>query len=137
MRDGLTKRLEGKAPAGRSFEDYRKAFDARFVVVSGAGAGIEIRLTRSRITLGRGPGVDVVLADDALSRQHAAFEFADGSFRVRDLGSTNGVEVNGRRVDASTLAPGDRVGLGDVVLQFVVERREDEPEVYEIDADLE
>ncbi len=68
---------------------------------------------------GRGSGCEVHVADPRLSRRHAAFEVAvDGrSAIVRDLGSTNGVLVNGGRINGSAnLRAGDVVVCGPVAL---------------------
>jgi pSer/pThr/pTyr-binding forkhead associated (FHA) protein len=105
------------------------------VVIAGDGSGGQFRLRGDRQIIGRGPGVDIKIDDGTLSRQHAALEYADGQFRIRDLGSTNGVRVNGRPVQVVELANGDRIEIGSQVFQYVVELREDEPEVYELDAD--
>lgn len=56
---------------------------------------------------------DVCLADEKLSRRHAVIEFTPAGWQVRDLGSTNGVWVNGRRIaGAQLLRPGDVIELG-------------------------
>jgi len=64
------------------------------------------------LLIGRGPGCDVALPDQTVSRRHARLIFRDGSWIVQDLGSRNGVTVNGERVGRCQLRPGDRVGLG-------------------------
>jgi hypothetical protein len=65
--------------------------------------------------LGRSRECDVVLDDVNVSRRHAEVRPSGGSWTVRDLGSTNGVKVNGRRVEptrAQSLKPGDVVEMG-------------------------
>ncbi|HKE26273.1 MAG TPA: SpoIIE family protein phosphatase [Bryobacteraceae bacterium] len=55
-----------------------------------------------------------------LSRKHAAFERSGSAWTVRDIGSTNGTFVNGKRIlDAHTLRSGDRVTLGELMLVFL------------------
>jgi len=73
--------------------------------------------------IGRSRDCDVVLEDSNVSRHHARISFAaDGSWTVEDLGSTNGVLINGMRVKgAATLQAGDRVELGTVHARFEVE----------------
>ncbi|GAB4225853.1 MAG: hypothetical protein Kow0062_28150 [Acidobacteriota bacterium] len=135
MRDGLTRNLRGSA-SGLSFSEFRQAFESSLVVLSGAAAGTRLALRQPRTVIGRGQDADVRIADASLSRQHAVVEYVPaGGFRVRDLGSTNGVTVDGRRVDAVDLEPGDRFALGEVEFQLLVEEREDEPEVYELTLD--
>jgi pSer/pThr/pTyr-binding forkhead associated (FHA) protein len=65
-----------------------------------------------------------------MSQQHAAIEFEDGGFRVLDLGSTNGVYVNGEQTAERELAHGDRVGLGIHVFRVLLEKRDTMPRVY-------
>lgn len=134
MRDGRTKRLSRpEEPAG--IDDFLERNDVRLVVVSGNGTGVEFRLLSDRLIVGRGPGVDFTVDDQAMSRQHAAFEFGDGEFRIRDLGSMNGVRVNGRPVQVAELGHGDRIEIGSQVLQYVVEARDEEPVVYELECE--
>ena len=67
-----------------------------------------------------------------MSRQHAALEFAGEGFRIRDLGSTNGIAVNGAAVPSADLAHRDRFEVGGHVFQLVVEKREPAPPVYDL-----
>lgn len=129
MRDGRTvKRASAK---GR--DDGFEAWDATLVVISGAVPGHEHRLAAPRVVIGRGDGVGVSLPDDEVSQQHAAVEFADGGFRVVDLGSTNGTLLNGEPVKSQALAHGDRLQLGGHVVQLVLEKHDASPPVYELD----
>ena len=135
MRDGRTRRLSGSQGTGLTFEEFDEAYQACVVVLDGEAAGSEFHVTRRTVLVGRGPGVDVAVAHDSLSRQHAAIEFIGGGFRVRDLGSTNGLSVRGRRVEAAPLEHGDRFILGELTFQFLVEARDVEPETYELTLD--
>jgi hypothetical protein len=73
--------------------------------------------------LGRSRNCDCVLEDPNISRRHAELRRnSNGDWQIVDLGSTNGVEVNGRRVDASRLAPGDEVALGTVTFIFDIDQ---------------
>ena len=65
-----------------------------------------------RATLGRSKSVECVLADPNVSRRHAELRRAEsGDWQIVDLGSTNGIKVNGRRVASTRLSPG-RPGHG-------------------------
>ena len=64
-------------------------------------------------TLGRGAGADVVIQDASISSLHAALEPCSSGFRLRDLGSTNGVRLNGSKVLTADLKHGDRFELGE------------------------
>ena len=68
-------------------------------------------------TLGRATGADFIVDAALISRVHCRLTASnDGQLEVRDLESTNGTFVNGARVDAMTLTPGDRVQVGRVEL---------------------
>ncbi len=131
MRDGRTKRLEGR-DNDHSLDQFLLGHEVSLVVLSGNGAGTNFRIGQERHILGRGPGVDLMLDDQAMSRQHAAIEYDGSAYRIRDLGSTNGIAVNGRVVQVSELNHGDRIEVGSQVFQYVVEQRVAEPEVYEL-----
>jgi hypothetical protein len=73
-------------------------------------------------TLGRSRDCEIVLEDPNVSRHHAALRPSGGAWVIEDLGSTNGVKVNGRRIDhPAALTPGDRIELGTAVLTFELE----------------
>jgi hypothetical protein len=75
-------------------------------------------------TLGRSREADIVIDDANVSRKHAEVRPSGGSWIVRDLGSTNGVKVNGRRVDpsrAQSLKRGDVIELGTSRATFELE----------------
>ncbi len=78
-------------------------------------------LTGERLLLGRSRECDLVLDDPNVSRQHAEVRREGDSWVVADLGSMNGVKVNGQRVETAALEPGDEVTLGLVRLSFEVE----------------
>jgi hypothetical protein len=69
--------------------------------------------------VGRSRGCDVVLHDGAVSRRHLLVASRGGRCSVRDLGSTNGLEVNGRRTRTAVLLPGDVLTLGRAVMAVV------------------
>ena len=71
-----------------------------------------------RLTIGRAPECDISLADTKISRQHAEFDATGPMPRVTDLGSRNGILVNGRKVGAADLVPGDVVTVGDASIRF-------------------
>ena len=75
-------------------------------------------------TIGRSREADIVLEDANVSRKHAEVRPSGGSWIVRDLGSTNGVKVNGRRLDPArpqSLKRGDVIGLGTSRATFELE----------------
>ena len=62
--------------------------------------------------IGRARECDLVLDDPNVSRRHAELRRENGGWAVRDLGSTNGIKVNGRRSAGGRLQPGDEITLG-------------------------
>lgn len=75
--------------------------------------GRQIVLGTHGAVIGRSRECDVTVDDVNVSRQHAEVRPSGGSWTVRDLGSTNGVRVNGRRIDAAqALRQGDVVEIG-------------------------
>jgi hypothetical protein len=70
-------------------------------------------------TIGRSRDCDIVLEDSGISRHHAEIRPGPEGWTVEDLGSTNGVAVNGRKVSGSqALSAGDRVELGSTEIVF-------------------
>jgi hypothetical protein len=85
--------------------------DGKRVVISPAGA-----------TIGRGRQSDIVLDDPNVSRQHAEIRPRGGSWVITDLGSTNGSQLNGRRLEGSeVLRSGDELELGESMMTFTLE----------------
>lgn len=66
-----------------------------------------------RYSIGRDPASDLPLRDASTSRAHAAIERSGDSYRVTDLGSSNGTFVNGRKVTSARLRSGDQLRFGD------------------------
>ncbi len=122
MRDGFTRRLDAPDTSD-ALSRFLERWKAMLVIVSGGGAGSEFELSRRTTTIGRGPHSDLTVEDDSMSRQHAAIEFGGEGFRVRDLGSMNGVLVNGAQVKSADLKSGDRVQLGEHTFQILIEAR--------------
>jgi pSer/pThr/pTyr-binding forkhead associated (FHA) protein len=139
MRDGFTRKI-ATPQRDEPFEDFSARWQATLVVLSGDAAGTEWLVEKSRSTLGRAAECDFVISDGAMSKEHAALEFVGGGFRLRDLGSMNGMRVNGSDVKAADLKSGDRFQLGEHVFQFVLEAREKSPRTWVLpdsDADSE
>ena len=90
----------------------------KFVASLPNGLVAEYPLAGASITIGRHSLCDIVLDDDTVSRTHARVERTDDGFALVDLGSSNGVRVNGERTTHRLLEPGDVVHVGDCVLRF-------------------
>jgi len=76
-----------------------------------------------RATIGRSKEAECVLGDPNVSRRHAELSRSpSGDWTIADLGSTNGIKVNGRRVSSARLSPGDQVTVGTTTFLFDVEQ---------------
>jgi Protein of unknown function (DUF3662)/FHA domain len=80
--------------------------------------GTRHEIKQRRLVIGRSRDCDVQLADSNVSRRHAELRQEGASYWIVDLGSTNGVEVNGRRVKRAKLSDGDTITLGSTDLVF-------------------
>lgn len=82
-------------------------------------AGVrDFELEGPEVSVGRELDNALRLPDPSVSRHHGLFRRTDGAWEVVDLRSSNGVLVNGDRVQAHRLADGDRITLGQVRLTF-------------------
>jgi pSer/pThr/pTyr-binding forkhead associated (FHA) protein len=84
------------------------------LVVAGARHELDDRV----LVLGRSHDCDITVDDANVSRRHAEVRHEDGSYWIVDLGSTNGVVVNGKRVERAQLEPDDEILLGTTVVRF-------------------
>jgi hypothetical protein len=75
-------------------------------------------LTARRVVLGRSRECDIRIPDANVSRRHAEVRQEGATHWVVDLGSTNGTEVNGRRVERTKLSDGDRITIGSTDVVF-------------------
>ncbi len=80
----------------------------------------EIDLPQGETLVGRSASCQVTLDDPLVSREHARLRIQGGQGVVEDLGSRNGVQVNGKAIAGSTqLANGDRIRIGTQELVFL------------------
>jgi pSer/pThr/pTyr-binding forkhead associated (FHA) protein len=81
-------------------------------VISGARQGLNVPLHAHRpLVIGRRQG-DLILDDPMVSGKHCTIEFKDGDFVLKDLESTNGTLVNGKRVKETVLSAGVEIAIG-------------------------
>ena len=82
-------------------------------------AGTERRVAfDARAVVGRDPDCDVVLSSRSVSRRHAVVEKESAGWVVRDLGSANGLFVEGKRLSLAPLETGSSLRFGDVEAVF-------------------
>lgn len=91
---------------------------ARLEFILGPMANQTLQLSDEVTTMGSVAGNTVVLADPAVSRKHAGIRKIDGAYELADLGSTNGVYVNGHKVPKKTLDAGDIIRVGNTEAVF-------------------
>jgi hypothetical protein len=91
---------------------------ARLDFILGPMANQTLALSEDVTTIGSVAGNTVVLADPAVSRKHAGIRKVNGSYELADLGSTNGIYVNGHKVPKKTLEPGDIIRVGNTEAVF-------------------
>jgi hypothetical protein len=81
--------------------------------------GPKIPVTKEEFVIGRGSkSADLAIKDGNISRRHAAVVMHNGAHYLKDLGSTNGVEFQGRRFDSKRIEEGDLFRICDYELRF-------------------
>ena len=91
----------------------------RLIISSPDGKKGILELNKPILTIGRGNANDLVLNDSSVSRFHAVVKISDGSVAIGDRGSTNGVVINGQRIEAETgLHDGDIAHIGHYQLRL-------------------
>ena len=117
INSGTAKGLSHK-PATLYIQDWNlKARD----FFGGIKQGETLRSTNlsglNKISIGREPNNDITIDHPTVSRYHARIERENGSFQLKDLGSTNGTFVNGKQVkDKQVLKVGDKIHIGSLSL---------------------
>jgi hypothetical protein len=90
----------------------------RLEFVSGPMAGHVILLAEEVTTMGSVEGNTIVLSDPAVSRKHVGIRRVGNLYELADLGSTNGIYVNGHRMPKKTLVSGDNLRVGNTEMIF-------------------
>jgi len=89
--------------------------------VRDGGPARVVRAAGEVISIGRDPACDVVVDDRVVSKRHAELRWQGGGGWLRDLGSTNGTLLNGRRVEGEVaVAAGDEIAVGPAVVRIEV-----------------
>jgi pSer/pThr/pTyr-binding forkhead associated (FHA) protein len=107
----------------KDLESFLAQYVVSLAVLEGPSRGDLYLIEDERTVLGRGSQSDLILPDDSISREHAVLEFAGDRYVLQDLESSNGTFVNEKRVKSAELEHGDRIRVGHLLLQFLVEER--------------
>src|SRR5690349_6000945 len=103
----------------------------KLVIQDDEGKTTVVPLIRDEITIGRKEGNTIRLTERNVSRKHAKISRANNAVSIEDLGSYNGVRVNGTRISQRTvLSVSDRVQIGDYLIELKAEGQE-QPVPYE------
>jgi Protein of unknown function (DUF3662)/FHA domain len=105
-----------------SSENAAPAAPAASEVVTLTFDGRTYPVTSQTVVIGRSRECDVRLADTNVSRRHAELRRENETYWLVDLGSTNGTELNGRRVERGQLSDGDAITIGSTELIFTRSR---------------
>ena len=113
--------LQGLAPAAGPATAIPEASQPRLVVESENLRGLELRIAKTPVVLGRvRENADLVLDHRSISKEHARLtRLSNGAWQILDLGSANGLKVNGEPYSKCDVESGDRIELGHVTLRFL------------------
>ncbi len=82
------------------------------------------QLDREVVTLGRGSENDIAIDSGSVSVNHAEMRRISGGYELRDIGSTNGIKLDGTRYETIPLRSGSSVRIGDVTFDFTLTEEE-------------
>ena len=85
--------------------------------LSGTHKGVDYKL-KARTVIGTAPDCDIVVQDPRMSSHHCEVRQAEGGFKMVDLGSTNGMLVNDKKVKEHYLVDNDVFRLGTTEFKF-------------------
>ncbi len=81
-------------------------------IMKPTGGGDPIPLKKPEMVIGRRPSCDIRLDFENVSGKHCTLKFINGTWHVRDLGSTNGTTVNGQKIsNQQGILPDDEIGV--------------------------
>jgi len=104
-------------------DEDKKSFllkHASLAYIKGPEEGHRYKIDKEKITFGKNDDNDLVLNDEFVSRHHGEISFSKGEFFIRDLGSRNGIFINGKRVKGSIIESGSRIEIGKTEFNFVL-----------------
>ncbi|MEI6080382.1 MAG: FHA domain-containing protein, partial [bacterium] len=102
-----------------------------------AGKKIQKNILADCVIVGRSDQADICVDDDKLSRNHFMLVKTAGRFEIKDLNSSNGIVVNGKRVKRAILTGNDVIVAGSTMFNFVLTRSDLEKQVLSTPSILE
>ena len=81
----------------------------------------EFKTDQNEIIIGRDAGSDIQIDNIAISREHARIVKGPNDYFIEDLNSSNGIFINGRKINKKFLKTGDEIVIGKYTLQIVLE----------------
>ena len=105
------------------------AADAKLTIVDGKDSGKNIEITKDEIMAGRSLDNDFVISDISVSRKHFKIKKEGDRFVISDMGSGNGIKVNGSKTTSATLADGDIISVGARQIKFEILNPDLKPKV--------
>jgi hypothetical protein len=113
---GATMIYKPKVQPTQAVSPQELGVEQEVVTLTFDGKRQEVR--QRRVVIGRSRDCDIQLSDANASRRHAELRQEGASYWIVDLGSTNGMEVNGRRVKRAKLRDGDTITIGSTNITF-------------------
>lgn len=105
------------------------AADAKLTIVDGKDSGKNIEITKDEILAGRSLDNDFVISDISVSRKHFKIKKEGERFVISDMGSGNGIKVNGSKTASTTLSDGDIISVGARQIKFEILNPDLKPKV--------
>ena len=99
----------------------------KLIITTESQGRIGYEFTEDLVTIGRAPDNMILIEDPSVSSRHAQLERAGDTYRVKDLGSTNGTRVNGVPVTETLLRFDDRIRFGGVESRFESDSQGSQP----------
>src|SRR5438067_175163 len=93
---------------------------ANFIVKGPSGLEKSYPMRQLAVTIGRSDQCDISVKDSSMSGRHAEISKANGDIKIRDLGSANGIYLNGERIEEAELYDGDVLRLGQTSIRIDV-----------------
>jgi len=119
MRSDIDDRTMNPAQAASELLELPSDQKYSLAVLQGKASGEIFPISKPRMTMGRAD-CDIVLDDPECSREHAVVEVLGSRVVIRDLGSTNGTFVGGKRIDEDQLENHSEFRVGEHVLMLII-----------------